>query len=217
MARRRKDPFRRSRRTSSRKLTGEQQLRRTLMDEAFVGDLKGPRYGFTSSRTGKIDVCVFNAPFAAKHYFDLIVQDDEQFWIDDTHLEIECGVTIKSDHLKQIAEFEMARSEREFFDLSQDYHKRASYMRSHVVHVEAPQEDKRRRNSRRGMILIKTLAQELDIGPKEFRSRLRRLGISKPSKGWAWQTRSEANQIKAMVANNTRKVLSIDFSKARKP
>lgn len=218
MARKRRNPLRRSRRRTSEKLTLDQRLNRRLRDEAFVGTLSGFRCGFTTTKLGKIDVCVFRAGFAAKHYFDMMVADDELEWISDEHLETDSGLTLKGEDLRDIADFDMARTERDLFDLPDSYADRVKYMRSDKRYVAPPPDsvDRRRRHSRRGMILVNELAKGLGMKPREFRSKLRRLGIDKPQRGWAWRDPNEAARMKAIVRLGHTRVVSVDFSRARK-
>lgn len=217
MARKKRDPLRRRRRGKV-KLTQEQKLKQRLWGEAFTGTIDGFRCGFATTKLGKIDICVFRAGFAAKHYFDMMVADDELEWVSDEHLETDSGITIKGDRLRDIAELDMARVERDLFSLSEDYKKRVQYIRSSRPYIAPPPDTmtRRKRNSRRGMILAKTLANELGMNPREFRSKLRRMGIQKPERGWAWRTQEEADRMKALVRLGHNRVVSVDFSRARK-
>jgi len=217
MARKRKDPFRRRRSARPTKLTREQKVRQVLRDEAYVGTTNGPRWVIYTTKLGKLTIHIFRAPFAAKHLFDLMVEEDELQWVDDECVQTESGLVLKGNELRRVAEMELARVEREWFSLSERYHDDVRHMRSDRPYVERPDPHTvRKRNSRRGMILAKTLAAEMGMKPREFRSKLRRLGVEKPDKGWAWRTPEEAARMKALVRLGHTRVVSVDFSRAGK-
>lgn len=54
------------------------------------------------------------------------------------------------------------------------------------------------RPSKDGLVTIATIAQDIDLDPREARAALRSLKISKPDAGWAWPS-DEAEKIKEQL------------------
>lgn len=194
MARRKADPFRRARRRKRVKLSRADKVREQLLMEAYSGKPNGFYCGFTSTKLGKMDVCVFRAPFAAKRYFDLMTEDAEIEWTDEKTCVTSDGVKIEGDRLREIADYELMPTERDNFKLSDEHYKRAQYIRSEREYVEPPPQDSRRRRSRKGMILAKEVAEQLEMSPKDLRKVLRSI-MKKPEHGWAWRTQKEVDEV----------------------
>jgi len=189
------------------------------MAKASCGPLNAPRWGFTSTKNGKLDACVFYARFAAKKFLDLMIGEDEVEWIDDDTLRTESDVRIyanstkKKNTLRAIFDHKLTYNENRYHTLNEDHEKRAAIIKSNdhaKPFVEGSSITTRKRRSRKGMVLIRTIAEELGMTPREARGILRGK-MRKPEQGWAWRTTEEVIKIKNLILSSVRTV-KVDFS-----
>ena len=217
---RRKDPLGRKRAPRVRKLTRQEQIVHDLRERANIGQLDGPRWGFTASKLGKTDTCVFRACFAARAFFDAIVDGYEWDWVDSSMpargvIEVENGVTITGDKktLESILRYKMKPLEAEYWELPERERNRVLYICSEIEYVPPAEPTYRKRHSRKGMIKANAVAEQLGMKPREFRSKLRRAGIEKPEHGWAWRTQQEVDALLHQLSGTIR----VDFTNVQEP
>ncbi len=198
-----------------RKLGTEDLMRQKYMGLATSGPLNAPRFGFITTKLGKLDVCVFYSKFAAKKFLSLMIADDEIEWIDDKTIYTSNDMTIHSDQLKQIYNHHVTYNEERYHTFSEFCLSRVALMRNNQAAkplIPGSSISTRRRSSRKGMVLMKTIAEELNMTPREARGILRGV-MSKPDHGWAWRTADEVNRIKAILSGKPNQ-RTLDFSKA---
>lgn len=196
------------------KKTSEDLKRDQLFHKAFGGNLSDKRYGFVSRHLGKVYCCVFRHPFAAKHFLNLILADDEIIWDDDKTITTSTGVEVSGDQLRLIFDYRFKRSERELFALGENYVKSAMFIRNDTPYPEfngSEPQTYRKRHSRRGMIKMEEVAEAVGLSPKACRAALRKANVKKPEHGWAWRTQAEADQIIALITGK-KKPIRIDFT-----
>ncbi|MHA1859150.1 MAG: hypothetical protein ACTSUU_06865 [Candidatus Thorarchaeota archaeon] len=198
---------------------GTEELKRTKYSSmANSGHIDDPRWGFSSRKNGKCDVCVFYARFAAKKLLDLLIGEDEVEWLDDNTLRTSGDVTIVSRQLSEIFNHKITYNEDRYHTLGEDHERRAAIIRSddHAKpFVAGESSTTRKRNSRKGMILIGTIAKELGMTPREARGILRG-EMKKPEQGWAWRTTEEVAKIKSLILGQVR-TISVDFTGVEAP
>jgi hypothetical protein len=192
-----------------------------LTMKAFAGNLGGPRFGFQIEKLGKFEYCVFRAKFAARKYLDLLIQDDEAEWLTGKDRRIQqgnaqelltsSGLWMRGNNLKDLFNYRYKSKRVRRWELPEQYEERAKRLRSDRPFVPVQiVNSTRKRNSRKGMILIGQIAKELDMHPRDARGILRDLGYEKPEKGWAWRTKEEADKIKQTLQQSRRKLQSAD-------
>jgi len=211
---------RRMKQKKIRKLGTEELNRQQFTSAATSGPLNADRFGFVSSKNGKVDVCVFYARFAAKMYLDLMIGDDEIEWIGDC-IQTSRDVFIEPSacqDLRDIHDHKVTYDEDRYFKLNQEYHDRARNIRSDSfakAFIEGSTHKAIRRHSRKGMTLIKTIAAEMKMDPREARGILRSV-MEKPTHGWAWRTEAEVAKIKAILSGiDLSRHITVDFSRDR--
>ena len=193
------------------------QIKQELTTRAFGGNIDGPRYGFTVQHVGKAECCVFRAPFAAKLYLNMILADDDFDWVGEDRLVTEHGLEVKGVGLKKIYDYKLKRNEEEYFQLSDEYKKRAFYMRDDSPHSgfrEGETISRRKRHSRKSMTKIEIIAAQLGMSPRACRAILRRK-MDKPEHGWAWRTQAEVDEVTRLLTGKN--VVRVDLSKAEEP
>lgn len=174
--------------------------------KAYGGTLNGPRYAITTQKLGKLDIGVLRAKFAAKKYIELMIADDDVKWVSDTKLVTSTGIELSGNDLRELYDYRYRSLKTEAWELSDFYKQRASYMRSDKPYkVPLSYAPSRKRNSRKGMILIRDICKEIKMHPRDARGILRALDYEKPEKGWAWRTREEADEIKEVLLQSRRK------------
>ncbi len=186
--------------------TQADQRRSLLHARAHSGRLNCERFGFSSAKLGKLDCCVFKALFAAKIYLDAMIGDDEIEWLSDEELETSSEIRIRGMGLRRIYNYTPKPSHLKYFELSEEEKQRVACIRSNVAAkpmIEGESYTTRRRRSRKGMITMKELAAELDMSPRTARSILRSIHYQKPERGWAWQTREEADKVKEILKSSS--------------
>jgi hypothetical protein len=191
---------------------GTEELKRTKYSTmANCGQVDAPRFGFKSTKYGKLDVCVFYAKFAAKMFLDLMIEDDDVEWLDDNTIRTSQDVIIISQQLRKIYDHKVTYDQERYYKLDESHQSRALIIRSDdQAKAFIPGEDptSRRRTSRKGMFLMKTIAEELGITPREARGILR-TKMKKPQHGWAWRTAEEVQKIKSILKGT---LITVDFS-----
>ena len=214
MARRRSKP------RKIRKLGTEELTRQAYSSAATGGPLHGPRFGFLSTKNGKVDVCVFRAIFAAKMYLDLMVADDDIEW-QDGYIITSTDVIIKPtscQDLEEIYDHRITYEEDRYYALGQEYLDRVQHIRSNSfakAFIEGATHKSIRRHSRKGMTLIKAIARELKMDPRDARGILRQV-MAKPDHGWAWRTEKEVDRIKAILTGESQgPILTLNFTEVR--
>lgn len=171
-----------------------------LMSKAFSGPTHAKRWGFTASKKGKTDTSVFYKKFAAKAFLNLLIGEDEVKWKSDRLLVTSRKVRIRADDLREIFDCELTTKQRTRFSLPESYKLRAAYIRS-----DQPYEERqisvvnKKRHSRKGMVLIKTIAAEFNLHPRDARAILRAEGIQKPEHGWAWRVAADVEKIRKLL------------------
>ena len=201
-----------------RKIGTEELKRQKFMSQASSGLIDAPRFGFSASKNGKLDVCVFYAKFAAKKFLDLMIQDDEITWIDDNTIRTSSDVIIKGEKLRKIFDHKVTFDQNRYHMFDQAAEKRCLVIRSddhRKPFIQGESISTRKRTSRKGMTLMKTIAAELGMTPRMARGILRG-AMKKPEHGWAWRTSEEVARIKNILLGSTRSV-TVDFSKAETP
>lgn len=182
---------------------------------ANSGHIDAPRWGFSSSKNGKLDVCVFYARFAAKKFLDLMIEEDEVEWLNDNTLRTTMDITLRGDKLKEIFSHKLTYNENRYHKLSEDSERRTAIIRSDDYakpFVAGESLSHRKRSSRKGMTLIKVIAEELGITPREARGILRE-HMKKPEQGWAWRTTEEVTKIKNILLSQIR-IISVNFPRS---
>lgn len=198
-----------------RKLGTEEINRQKYMGRANSGQIDSPRFGFSTRKLGKLDVCVFYAKFAAKKFLDRMIADDEIEWIDDQELHTSGGLEIRGEQLRKIYDHRVTYNEERYHSFGEGYTHRISLIRSDNPSrpfIAGESQTSRRRTSRKGMTLMKTIAEELGMTPRVARGILR-ANMKKPEHGWAWRTTAEIDRIKALLSGKPNR-RTIDFSKA---
>lgn len=193
------------------------QIKQDLNMQAFSGLTDGPRFGFTTRHVGKAECCVFRAIFAAKLYLDMILAEDDFDWVGDDRLVTEHGVEVSGMGLRKIYDYKLKRNEAEHFQLSDEYKKRALYMRDDSPHSgfrEGETTSRRKRHSRKSMTKMETIAAQLGMSPRACRAILRRK-MEKPEHGWAWRTQAEVDEVIRLLTGKN--VVRVDLSKAEEP
>jgi hypothetical protein len=193
------------------------QIKQDLIMRAFGGTFDGPRYGFTVRHVGKAECYVFRALFAAKLYLSLILEDDHFDWIDEEHLVTEHGLEVKGMQLRRIYDYKLKRNEAEYFQLSDEYRKRALYMRDDSPRREFQEGEsiiRKKRHSRKSMTKVEAIASQLGMSPRACRAILRRK-MDKPEHGWAWRTQAEVDEVIRLLTGKN--VVRVDLSKAEEP
>ena len=215
MARRRKSKIGKPR---NEHLTKTDQKRDLLHSRAYVGKLDCRRYGFCSEKLGKLDYCVFKAVFAAKMYLDTMIAEDEVEWIDDNELETSNGINIRGHELRKTYDYKLKPGHIKYFQLNEEELKRIANIRSETPARQfiAGSTVRQRRRSRKGMVLIGQLAEELGMSPRVCRGVLSDLGIPKPERGWAWDTRAEADKVKALITGKPVRRVRVNFKDCKK-
>ena len=216
MARRRKSKIGRPKR--ERKLTSDEKKRFELQARSSSGTIDGPRFGFSTHYQGKVDCCVFRARFAAHVYLMAMLEDDEFDWVSDEELVTFDGMRIRGIGLRSIYDYKLKKVEQTHYSLSEDHKKRCLSMRLSGParpFLEGETQTRRRTKSRKYMIKIEAIAEELGMTPRACRGALRRERVEKPEWGWAWETREEADKIKRLISG--KRGITIDLSKAEKP
>jgi hypothetical protein len=197
-----------------RKLGTEELNRQKYSGMAGQGQLDAPRFGFSSSKLGKLDVCVFYAKFAAKKFLDIMIEDDEIEWLDDNTLLTSEDVRIRGLQLKQIYNHKVTYNEDRYHSLGDECSQRARVIRSDdepKPYIPGEDSSTRRRTSRKGMTLMKDIAAGLNMTPRMARGILRGK-VDKPKHGWAWRTADEVQRIKNILQGETRHI-TVDLSK----
>lgn len=198
-------------------LSEADQTKQDLNTKAFSGLVVGPRFGFTTRHVGKAECCVFRAIFAAKLYLDMILAEDDFDWVSDDRLVTEHGLEISGTGLRKIYDYKLKRNEAEHFQLSDEYRKRALYMRDDSPHSgfrEGETISRRKRHSRKSMTKMGTIAAQIGMSPRACRAILRRK-MQKPDHGWAWRTQDEVDEvIRLLTGKNT---IRVDLSKVEAP
>lgn len=200
-------------------LTSTDKKRSYIRSLAYMGRLDCKRFGFCATKLGKLDYCVFKALFAAKMYLDLMIGDDEIDWVNDRELETSSGVYIEGPNLRKIYDYKLKPAQVKYFALQEDELKRIAHIRNDKAAplFENMPSTVRRRKSRRGMTLMKTIAEDLGIAPRTARGILREMGYKKPERGWAWETQKEVDEIKAILQGEPRRRITVDFTHCKKP
>lgn len=189
------------------------------MMAASAGPLNAPRWGFTSSKNGKADTCVFYAVFAAKIYLDQMIADDEVSWDGDAII-TSSDVLIEANpgcDLEDIYSHRLTYDEKRYFPLNDDWLKRVKSIRSDSFarpFVAGETVKNKLRTSRKGMVKMKEIAEDLDMDPKTARGILREL-MDKPDHGWAWRTAEEVNHIKNLLLGTLPNKVRVDFGSAQ--
>lgn len=210
MARRRSKP------QKIRKLGTDDLTRQLYMSRGTSGLMDAERWGFRSSKNGKVDTCVFFSRYAAKIYLDLMIGDDEVSWDDDaiiTSRDVLIEANVLTD-LREIYEHRLTYEEKRYFVLNDEYHARVTKIRSDSFakpFVEGETHRHKVRTSRKGMILMKDIARELGMTPRVARGILREL-MDKPDHGWAWRTEAEIGRIRALLQGKPLTVVRVDLS-----
>lgn len=197
-----------------RKIGTEELKRQRYTSMANSGHIHAARWGFRSQKNGKLDVCVFYARFAAKKFLDLIIGEDEVEWLDDDTLRTSEDVIIHDLRLRKIFDHKLTFNENRYHTLDEDYERRALMIRSNDhrrAFVAGESITNRKRNSRKGMTLMKVIAEELGMTPRMARGILRSV-MKKPEQGWAWKTAAEVARIKAILQGEPLKSVTVDFS-----
>lgn len=201
-----------------RKLGTEELTRQAYSSAATGGPLNGSRFGFLSTKNGKVDICVFRAEFAAKMYLSLMIADDYIEWQDDCIL-TSSDILIKPtpcQDLRAIYDHEISYDEDRYYQLGQEYVDRVRHIRSDSfakAFIEGATHKAIRRHSRKGMTLIKTIAAEMKMDSREARGILRSV-MEKPVHGWAWRTETEVAKIKAILSGvDLSRHITVDFSR----
>lgn len=197
-----------------RKIGTEERKRNKYMAMAISGQVTDDRWGFRSTKNDKLDHCVFYAKFAAAMFLRLMIGEDEITWLDDNTIQTSSDVTITDARLKKIHSHKITYNEDRYFKLGEEYHKRALIIRSDdwaKPFVPGASLNNRRRRSRKGMFLMKGIAEEVGMTPREARGILRGC-MKKPEHGWAWRTLEEVKRIKAILTGKAQPSVSVDFS-----
>jgi hypothetical protein len=185
-----------------------------LTMKAFAGPTNKPYYGFSVSKLNKFEYPVFRAKFAARKYLDLLIKDDDYEWeVDKWDRDVivtECGLKISGPNIEELMDYEYKSKKVKAWELPDDYVGRAAHMRSDVKNPKFVRVERQKRISRRGMILMKDIAKEIGMHPRDARGILRALDYEKPEHGWAWKTKEEADEIKQTLQQSRRKMQSTD-------
>lgn len=199
----------------ARKLSPIELKREKYMSMANSGPINAPRFGFTTRKLGKLDACVFYAKFAAKKFLDLMIEDDEVEWVSDKELHTDNDLQITGEDLRKIFNYKIKYNEERYHSFDEEALRRIAIMRSDdpaKPFVAGETHSKRRRVSRKGMTLMKTIAEEVGMTPRVARGILRGV-MKKPEQGWAWRTEAEVNRIRAILLGKPNQ-RTLDFSKA---
>ena len=172
-----------------------------LASRAFSGPINAKRYGFTASKLKKSDTCVFYSRFAAKAFLLALIGEDEITWKSDNRLITSRKVRIRGDGLKALFGYQLTTKQRTRFTLPHSYVIRAAYIRSDLPYRETQVTTltTKKRHSRKGMVLIKTLAAEFGLHPRDARAILRASKVKKPEHGWAWKTGEDVERIRNLL------------------
>jgi hypothetical protein len=187
---------------------------------ANSGQLNAERWGFSASKLGKAESYVYYAPFAAKMLLDMFLDGDEPEWVGENELVTSRDVRIHGQKLREIYEYKIKAKEEKYFSIDEDTVARVANVSSDKAArpFTTGETTTRQRNSRKGMVLIKTVCEELDMLPRTARSILRKARYKKPKKGWAWDHNDpELQKVKALLQGKSANTITVDFSKAEDP
>lgn len=168
-----------------------------LNGRAFSGLTDADRWVIRAEKLGKMNISVFYAPFAAQAFLDLLIGEDEIKWKADDRIKTSSGVIIRGEQLKEIYKYHPTTKEDDW-ELPQKFYDYATYIRSDEEYKPELTMDRRERHSRKGMVLIHTIAEEFKLEPRDARGILRR-HMKKPAHGWAWRTSEEIESIKKLL------------------
>ena len=150
----------------------------------------------------------------AGRFGDDVIGEDEVEWLDDDTLRTSEDVIIHDLRLRKIFDHKLTFNENRYHTLDEDYERRALMIRSNDhrrAFVAGESITNRKRNSRKGMTLMKVIAEELGMTPRMARGILRSV-MKKPEQGWAWKTATEVARIKAILQGEPLKSVTVDFS-----
>lgn len=194
----------------------ESKIRERLFTEAFGGPLAGPRFGFLATNAqGLRDLSVFRSMFAAKMFFDLLVNGEGVTWDGDTRATTKSGITLEDPKLRKIADYRLTKEQRTHFKLGENHHRRVDRLLSDQPIVEESRPAPTRRRSRKGMIKAAQVAKELGMTATNLRLVLHSLGVPKPDHGWAWRTREEADRVIQQVRDRKRRNIRIPMDRSK--
>lgn len=164
----------------------------------------------------------FGATYSARKFLDVLLQDDEITLTrgicgrKDTIIS-STGITVRSDNIMDVVNHEYNDNEKEWeLNLSGNSGSaaQAEQFRSCTgirveKQIESPTDkkpqiarrEKPRKASKDGLITIAHISEELKIEPREARGILRKMKVSKPAIGWAWE-KSEVDAVKKIIDNN---------------
>lgn len=218
MARTKKRP------TRSRTLTRQEQIVEDLKLRASTGRIDAKRWSFTVEHLNKKDTSVHFALFAARAFFDALVADDDWDFVDDETnpvrgiIETSSGLTFTGERhtLEEIASYKMKPKELEYWHVPETYLERAMFIRSDFVPAPEESTTPRKRHSRRSMIKIDAVAEEMGVTPKKLRAMLRQSKIDKPEHGWAWRDQGEVALVIKELTGKTPKI-KVNFRGVEEP
>jgi len=177
---------------------------------------RNPTHALYIRWQGRLFATSYCACFAAKKAFDLAVDGDEYKWIDHRTVQTSRGVTISSDELEEIVEYDYSKEEQEWDFPDNDRRsvlvvvrpqtKEEREARNQRLGVNDDSEPRERpakkervpRASKEGLTTIQQIAQELKAEAGDCRAVLRKKKIDKPDVGWAWEP-AKAAEIRAML------------------
>ena len=206
---------RRSRKVSE---SVEEGTRSTLAPPWSASPSRPPRHVLYCDNEEKARRYIVNAYslYAIKKIFDALVGDTKVEQLTRDTCEVDERITIKSDTLEDIMEYEYT-SEEEAWELPSPYPQEINLflhgnrMSQDIVHVERDDRGNVKSSSskkpsvdRSKFVTIQDICAELKIEPRDGRAILRKAKIEKPEGGWLWQG-PKADEIKKLLASKNSK------------
>lgn len=215
---------RKKRTTKKRTLSRQEQIVEDLKLRASTGRFDAPRWSITVEHLEKKDTSVHFALFAARAFFDMLVADDDWDFVDDESnpsrgiIETSGGLTITGSRksLEAVTSYKMKPRELEYWHVPENYLDRITFVRSDFIPPPEETTTRRKRHSRKGMIKIDAVAEQMNLEPKKLRSMLRRSNIEKPEHGWAWQHQRDVDLVIQQLTGETPKI-KVNFRDVKEP
>jgi hypothetical protein len=137
---------------------------------------------------------IFAAPYSARRFIEVLLEDDGFVWEGATILRSESGIVIKCDLLAKIIghEYTLAEMAWRLPEPHRGYAKFFRYGRQPTSLTEAQEGRPERkasvpRASRSGMVPIADIAMKLGLKARDARAAFRKAKIPKPAAGWAFK------------------------------
>lgn len=172
--------------------------------DPYRGSIKNPaKYVISFDRKGGRYVLIFNALYAAKKFIDDVLQGDEYDFETPKQVITESWVTIKSDRLKEILDYQLTKAESNWV------HDKAHQEYASHIRRMTQSKDKAPCQKRKDLVTLQQIAAELNIPPKKARQILRRHKVQPTDCGWAWEN---DEKIKKILIDNYKKKDNINIS-----